>query len=1202
VRPTPEQQAIIDACVTGQNLVIEAGAGTGKTSTLRLASTAMKGRSGLYVAYNRSIADEARRSFPANVSCSTAHSLAFRAIGRNYSHRLNSKRLPARETAQLLGIRQPLQVSDNVLLPPEQLAQLAMSTVKMFCRSADPALTVRHVPGVNGVDDTGHRQLAWAVLPLAVAAWDDLQRLDGRLTFTPDHYLKMWQLTRPNLNADFVLFDEAQDANPVIADIVQNQGSSQLVAVGDSCQAINGWNGAVDALATWPADQRLFLSQSFRFGPEIADEANKWLENLGAVLRLKGTGRIPSSVGSLSSPDAVLCRTNAAGVAQALALLEDGKRVALVGGGDDIKRLAEAARELQLQGWTSHPELAAFRSWGAVLRYVDSDESGSDLRTFVKLVDSHGPGNVIRVVNQLTGEDHADVTVSTAHKSKGREWDRVRIADDFREPATNNDAVPRPDAMLAYVSVTRAKLVLDRGGLAWIDNYATGEPDTEQEPATTGTGQPVREQATVTVPPIAAADRHEQDQQPGSSPNVSATGVPAENADESAPAPNPALAPEPEATPESQPTAKSAAETPTSGGTATIRIEHDDEGTRVYGTDKSQKPVIKALKDQGFKWSRKQGYWYLNRSWRRHTRENRVRGLMAALSDLGIAPENTGPQAEPGAEPRTATETAEAALAPVSAEPAMEPTSRSAENARTEAAPPSPSSLATASTSPPPSPSASASASASVHESADTDANPPSDSSGPTGSAEAAKPAAASAGKTSGYEQDSLFGPSGETNDQISSTSGTAADTSKSTSKSESNAAAPEQPVEPQQPTTNSPPANSTAAASNEQSTPDANVAAEQQPEEPTSTAESNPSPPAPNTSEPVTTPVNGQEPTAADPVSAPQEETAAAQAVTLSSLADIPVDPRPYRAGRHQAESGSRIIQSDYLGWLNTRQQPSDSRLPKEHPRVQQLIVRWKAVHAKGVAEGPGPSAARYHALAHAALALATATDGTSQPRELQALSRLATDARKFSVRLRATAEHNFEASDKASMYRGGRGQAERGSRIVEADFRTWSRTGAPPEAARDLNLWEQARRAELAWHAIRWSGLHDGPAPAAARYRELADATHALADGFSSSLPSAALLPLLQLTDHARKHSIRLAATEQARTAPSAVQDRENDRQGGGDGYGTLPGELAAVTRNAYATRHSSGNQRGASPAPEPLARQNPAFARQGTTRERD
>lgn len=30
---------------------------------------------------------------------------------------------------------------------------------------------------------------------------------------------------------------------------------------------------------------------------------------------------------------------------------------------------------------------------------------------------------------------------------------------------------PRPSAMVAYVAVTRARMLLDRGGLAWIDKH-----------------------------------------------------------------------------------------------------------------------------------------------------------------------------------------------------------------------------------------------------------------------------------------------------------------------------------------------------------------------------------------------------------------------------------------------------------------------------------------------------------------------------------------------------------------------------------------------------------------------------------------------------------------------------------------------------------------------------------------------------------
>jgi superfamily I DNA/RNA helicase len=61
-------------------------------------------------------------------------------------------------------------------------------------------------------------------------------------------------------------------------------------------------------------------------------------------------------------------------------------------------------------------------------------------------------------------------TISTAHKAKGREWDSVQIAGDFPEPSGRDD-IPRADAMLAYVAVTRARKHLDPAGLAWIDRF-----------------------------------------------------------------------------------------------------------------------------------------------------------------------------------------------------------------------------------------------------------------------------------------------------------------------------------------------------------------------------------------------------------------------------------------------------------------------------------------------------------------------------------------------------------------------------------------------------------------------------------------------------------------------------------------------------------------------------------------------------------
>jgi superfamily I DNA/RNA helicase len=507
-QPTPEQAAIVDAAAAGNNLVVEAGAGTGKTSTLKLLAAAKPRERGVYLAYNKAIAGDAARSFPPSVLCKTAHSMAYGAVGRLYAHRLKAHRQPARVTAQILGIREPARVADDLApLAPQQLARLAMATVDRFCHSADVEPGPRHVPVVAGLDDRQvRRALAAVVVPIARKAWDDIQSRDGQLRFTHDAYLKLWGLSHPRLDCDYVLLDEAQDANPVIAAIVDDQTASQRILVGDRSQAIYGWRGAIDAMARF-AGQRLALSQSFRFGQAVADEANKWLTLLDAPLRLSGHRPIASRLAALAAPDAVLCRTNAHAVTQVMAATGAGRKAALVGGGAEIRRLVEAAIELKAGRGTSHPELFAFTTWAEVQDYVDHDHAGADLKVFVGLIDTYGPDRVIEITDSLVDEDDADVIISTAHKAKGREWGTIRIAADFREPKRDEDdpaavlEVPREDAMLAYVAVTRAKLVLDREGLAWVDRWVGAQP----APAPAADPEPTPAVAVTTVEPAPTA-------------------------------------------------------------------------------------------------------------------------------------------------------------------------------------------------------------------------------------------------------------------------------------------------------------------------------------------------------------------------------------------------------------------------------------------------------------------------------------------------------------------------------------------------------------------------------------------------------------------------------------------------------------------------------------------------------------------------
>lgn len=101
---TQEQRAAREVFASGADLTLVAGAGTGKTSTLMMMAEATS-KHGLYMAFNKTTADDAQRRFSGNVECRTAHSIAFGAVGWKYKHRLNAPRLPARETTRLLVLQ-----------------------------------------------------------------------------------------------------------------------------------------------------------------------------------------------------------------------------------------------------------------------------------------------------------------------------------------------------------------------------------------------------------------------------------------------------------------------------------------------------------------------------------------------------------------------------------------------------------------------------------------------------------------------------------------------------------------------------------------------------------------------------------------------------------------------------------------------------------------------------------------------------------------------------------------------------------------------------------------------------------------------------------------------------------------------------------------------------------------------------------------
>merc|ERR1711963_1224183 len=104
-----------------------------------------------------------------------------------------------------------------------------------------------------------------------------------------DGYLKLFQLQNPNLQDaevkgrklihDVLMIDEGQDMNPAMLDIFSHQNITKII-VGDPSQQIYMFRGAVNALGSLDANYTYHLTQSFRFGPNIAYAANTCLETL----------------------------------------------------------------------------------------------------------------------------------------------------------------------------------------------------------------------------------------------------------------------------------------------------------------------------------------------------------------------------------------------------------------------------------------------------------------------------------------------------------------------------------------------------------------------------------------------------------------------------------------------------------------------------------------------------------------------------------------------------------------------------------------------------------------------------------------------------------------------------------------------------------------------------------------------------------
>lgn len=466
---TSEQIQIIES---NDDIKINAVAGSGKTTTvIEYAKTRPKSSKILYLAFNRTVKEEAQQKFKKagiyNVKVETAHSLAYRAIVPRSGYQLNNYGYKAHELTALLAIK-----ARNAEKHMEYVvANHVNKFMSYFCNSSATTLD-----GLN-YRDVVHDAKAKAFVNNFYDYIEEKTRLfmfkmeNAEIDITHDFYLKQYQLSKPRLPYDYILFDEGQDASPAMLDVFKQQNAVKVI-VGDTHQQIYSWRYAINSLDKLDYTP-FYLSNSFRFSQPVADLAIAVLD-LKLILAPHVSPKIHGK-GNHQKLDsrATLTRTNLGLLLRAIETIAEGtvKKIHFEGNitsytyADDGASLYDVLNLHLDQKYRIKDELIQkMKDMDELEDYVEKTED-PQLAMMIKIVKEYGK-EIPQLIQQLKDmhaeKDEAEMIFSTVHKSKGMEYDSVTLVNDF---ITEERLIKQKDEKeliklngeinLLYVAITR---------------------------------------------------------------------------------------------------------------------------------------------------------------------------------------------------------------------------------------------------------------------------------------------------------------------------------------------------------------------------------------------------------------------------------------------------------------------------------------------------------------------------------------------------------------------------------------------------------------------------------------------------------------------------------------------------------------------------------------------------------------------------
>lgn len=449
---------------------------SGKTFTLcKLAEMTPPIKSSIFLAFNKSIAEELGQRLPRTVKAQTLHSCALsslcKAFSLNFSLSDSKNFNLAKEKMEFKGVH-PKRIP-GIIMKVCRLYDLMRFNLVPDDIEAIIALGERY--GEDADEELAKRAIELRMLNKRIADNYFLKGGGGKLPmdFTDMLYYATQYVHREDFKQyNVVMLDECQDISPLQFEVVKmcKTPRGRLIAVGDEKQSIYSFMGSnldsLQAIKNAPNTVTLPLSMTYRCAQDIVAEACKVFPDgivaaPGAVKGFVGDGTFKDA----QEGDFILCRNNAPLVDAFITLLRQGKKCTILGKefGDELVSLIDSVEDVWgleqvLENMISKLQKKGVKSPTKCEAY---DKLNEKVNVLLSLYEYFGDLETVRsrIYDIFVENASRGITLSTIHKSKGLEADRIFFLQPELLPSkyATTELALYAEKCLQFVAITRAR-------------------------------------------------------------------------------------------------------------------------------------------------------------------------------------------------------------------------------------------------------------------------------------------------------------------------------------------------------------------------------------------------------------------------------------------------------------------------------------------------------------------------------------------------------------------------------------------------------------------------------------------------------------------------------------------------------------------------------------------------------------------------